>query len=107
MRKDEKLENIAMMIIANAGAARAAAFDALEAAKQGNFDRSSELLSSSDNYAHKAHVSHTELLTMFANGEVACSNPLTSHAQDHLMTADLAKELITEIVELRKEIERR
>jgi PTS system cellobiose-specific IIA component len=107
MTKDEKLENIAMAIIANGGAARAAAFDALKAAKKGDFDKSDELLASSESYAHEAHLSHSKLLTMFANGEVEYSNPLTSHAQDHLMTADLAKELITEIVELRKEIERR
>jgi PTS system cellobiose-specific IIA component len=103
----EKLENIAMAIIANAGAARAAAFNALKAAKEGDFDKSCELLESSKEYAREAHVSHSELLTMFAKGEVQHSNLLISHAQDHLMNAELARELISEIVELRKTMERR
>jgi PTS system cellobiose-specific IIA component len=98
-----------MGIIANAGAARGAAFNALAEAKKYNFAKAKELLKSSDDYAHEAHVKHSELLTMYANGEIEQSDLLIAHAQDHLMCAELAKELIFEVIELRESlaIERR
>jgi PTS system cellobiose-specific IIA component len=107
MALEEKLENMAMVIIANAGAARGAAFDALAEAKKGNFEKSKVLLEKSDEYAHEAHVKHSELLSMYASGEIDHSDLLISHAQDHLMCAELAKELIVEIIEVRKLVERR
>jgi len=104
---NENLENYAMVIIANAGAARGAAFEALKEAKKGNFDKAKALLEDSANYAHDAHAKHSELLVMYAKGEVEQSDLLISHAQDHLMCAELARELIAEIIELRKSVERR
>ncbi|NMC45759.1 MAG: PTS lactose/cellobiose transporter subunit IIA [Chloroflexi bacterium] len=101
------MEEIAMKIIANAGAARSKAFEALTEAKRGNFAKAMELLETSDKYAREAHKAHSTLLTMYANGEFDQSDVLISHAQDHLMCAELAKELISEIIELRKDTERR
>lgn len=107
MALDKKMEEIAMKIIANAGAARSGAFEALAKAKQGDFIKATELLEASDKYAREAHKAHSVLLTMYANGEFDQSDVLISHAQDHLMCAELAKELISEIIELRKDTERR
>jgi PTS system cellobiose-specific IIA component len=107
MALDKKMEDIAMKIIANAGAARSKAFEALAEAKKGDFVKAKELLKSSDYYAHEAHKTHSTLLTMYANGEFEQSDILISHAQDHLMCAELAKELIVEIIELREDAERR
>lgn len=107
MALSEKLENVAMTIIANAGAARTKAFEALAKAKEHNFEKAQELLESSDEYAHKAHTAHSELLALYAKGEVEQSDILLAHAQDHLMCAVLAKELIAEIIELRGSIEGR
>jgi PTS system cellobiose-specific IIA component len=107
MALSEKLEDIAMNIIANAGAARTAAFEALAKAKEHNYEKARELLESSDDYAHKAHAMHGELLALYAKGEVEQSDILLAHAQDHLMCAVLAKELIAEIIELRISIEGR
>lgn len=107
MALNKKMEEIAMKIIANAGAARSQAFEALAEAKKENFEKAKELLKSSDNYAREAHKSHSILLTQYANGEFEQSDILISHAQDHLMCAELAKELITEIIELREDAERR
>jgi len=104
MALNERLENIAMTIIANAGAARTAAFEALAKAKENNFGKAQELLKSSDDYAHRAHTTHSELLALYAKGEVEQSDILLAHAQDHLMCAVLAKELIVEIIELRSKI---
>lgn len=103
MTLNESLENITMGIIANAGASRADAFEALKEAKKGHFKRAYELIEESKKYASDAHAKHSELLAMYANGEVEYSDLLISHAQDHLMCAELARELITEIIELREQ----
>ncbi len=104
---DQRFVDIAMEIIANAGAARGAAFDALASAKDGNFARAKELMASSESYSRKAHTTHTELLTMYSKGELEHSDFLISHAQDHLMCAELARDLISEIIELREYVERK
>ena len=104
MIDNEKLEDQAMLIIANAGAARSAAFEALASAKKNHFDTAKDHLKSAKEYADISHDAHNELLKMDANGEVEHMSLLLSHAQDHLMTAALAMELITEIIELRCEL---
>lgn len=104
---DQRLEQIAMGIIANAGAARGAAFDALAEAKNGNFEKAKGLLKKSESFAHDAHIRHSELLTLYTNGEIEQGDILISHAQDQLMCAELARELISEIIELREMMERK
>ena len=103
MALTKNIENIVMEIIANSGAARSSAFNALAEAKKSNFAEASELLSQSDEFSHIAHVKHTELLSLYAKGELLNSDLLISHAQDHLMCAELAKELILEIIEIHHE----
>ena len=102
MALNEKTEDIAMTIISNAGAARGAAFNALASAKGGNFDEAAELLKSAGEFSRAAHKTHSELLQLYAKGEIEGSDILISHAQDHLMSAALALELIGDIVDLRK-----
>ena len=46
----EKLEEIAMMIIANSGQARSDAFAALQEAKKGNFEDAEKLLKEAEEY---------------------------------------------------------
>ena len=104
MLNNEKLEDQAMLIISNAGAARSAAFEALYCARSRDFESASDLLGKASEYAHLAHDAHNELLKMDAQGDVEQVDLLLSHAQDHLMTATLAMELIEELVGLRREI---
>lgn len=102
MQDDEKLEELAMMIIANSGAARSSAFGALEQAKKDEFDEADKLIKEAQQSLHIAHESHRELLKMDAKGEVEKMSVLLAHAQDHLMNSNLAIELITELICLYK-----
>lgn len=95
-------ETIAMRIIASAGDSKAVAFDALEAAKNNDFDKAAELLKESDKVGIDAHQAQTDLLVSEANGEKTDINVLLIHSQDHLMTGMLAGELIAEFIELYK-----
>ena len=103
MALNEQQEDIAMMIISNAGAARGAAFEALKEAKACAFHQADETMKTADDYTRVAHKAHSELLAMYAKGQLEGSDILLSHAQDHLMCAELAKELITEMIALRRE----
>jgi len=73
----EKLEEIAMMIIANSGQARSDAFAALQEAKKGNFEDAEKLLKEAEESLQTAH-----------------------EAQDHLRGSALALDLIREMIVL-------
>jgi Phosphotransferase system cellobiose-specific component IIA len=100
MLNNEKLEDLAMMIIANAGASRGAAFEAMALAKKNDFEAAQEKLKQAEEYGESAHDAHSQLLKLDAKGEVDKVDLLLSHSQDHLMNAQLARELIAEIIEL-------
>lgn len=100
MLDNERLEDQAMLIISNAGAARSAAFEALAEAKKWDFPAAQAKMEQAREYSHKAHAAHSELLRMDAKGEVEQVDLLLSHSQDHLMNAALATDLIAEIIEL-------
>ena len=109
---EEKLENqqadeqssemISFGIIANAGDARSFAFQALDAAKHGDFAQADELVKKSEESSTLAHKAHTELVFKEMNGGHTEVNVLLVHSQDHLMTSMLAQELIKELIELYK-----
>ena len=100
---NEELEEIAMTIIANSGAARSAAFEALQQVKNKDVDDAEALLESADDSLQVAHVAHRKLLQLDAKGEVTSVSILLCHAQDHLMGSALAKDLIREMVFLYQE----
>ena len=93
-------ELIALNLISNSGTARTKAFEALYKARDGKYDEAKMLLKESDECSLLAHNSQTELLQAEANGENSNYSIIMVHAQDHLMTSILAKELIEEMVNM-------
>lgn len=102
--QEEGTEMISFGIIAAAGTARSCAFNALAAAEEGNFDEADKLMKESEEAALEAHHQQTNLLVKEANGDHTPVDVMLVHAQDHLMTSLLARELIAEIIKLRREI---
>jgi cellobiose PTS system EIIA component len=107
MALEQRFEDVVMGIIANAGAARSAAFEALTSARKNDFANARKLLIESEDYSKRAHERHTELLACYASGELQQNDLLVSHAQDHLMCSELARELISELIDLRELVERK
>lgn len=93
-----------MAIITSAGDAKSDAFEALETAKEGDFDTAKTLMEKSRVTMLEAHKAQTKLLQKEAQGEDMKISILLIHAQDHLMTAKLAQELIEQLIEQNKEI---
>lgn len=100
--QDKSMEEIAFGLIAAAGNARGLAFEALKAARAGEFDRADELLKQSQDAGIEAHHIQMGLLSKEAGGDHVPVDIMLVHAQDHLMCAMLAQELIAEIVYLHK-----
>ncbi|WP_420839206.1 PTS lactose/cellobiose transporter subunit IIA [Clostridium yunnanense] len=99
------MEEIIMGIIINAGDARAYAHEALEKANSGDFQGASSSIELADEAIGRAHDSQTSLLHKEAQGEKIEITALFVHSQDHLMTAITEKNLILQIIELRRQMQ--
>ena len=98
------IEEIAMELVGNAGESRSLAFEALSAAKKGDYEEAEKKLKESKEKMLRAHHIQTELICKEADGEKMELGLIMVHAQDHLMTAILARDLITEMIEVYKKI---
>lgn len=101
---NDKMQETCMELIVNAGDARSCAFEAIESAKQQAFDQAVIQLEKAREAALEAHRSHTSLIHKEACGEQFGITITLIHAQDHLMTALLAKDLASEMVSLYQEL---
>jgi len=91
-------EQIVFTIIMHAGDARSHALEALRYAREGNGDEAEKSMEKAKSELVEAHHIQTELLQAEAGGQKQDVNLLLIHAQDHLMTAILAKDLIEEMI---------
>ncbi|GAB6138798.1 PTS lactose/cellobiose transporter subunit IIA [Halanaerobaculum tunisiense] len=97
-------EKTIFTIITEAGNAKGLAFEAFSLAKEGEFEAAEEKLKESNKCFNKAHDIQTELISKEAQGEGEEVNILMVHAQDHLATATLTKDLVNEMIGMQKEI---
>lgn len=101
----EELEEVVMGLIINSGQARNLAYAALKQAKQGDFAAAKTMMEQSRMALNEAHLVQTKLIEGDqGEGKMKVSLVLV-HAQDHLMTSMLARELVTELIELHEKLE--
>ncbi|URQ61943.1 PTS N,N'-diacetylchitobiose transporter subunit IIA [Pantoea alhagi] len=103
-QQTEELEEVVMGLIINAGQARSQAYAALKQAKAGNFAQAQELMTSSRLALNEAHRIQTRLIEEDQGTGKTHLSLILVHAQDHLMTSMLARELVTELIELHEKI---
>ena len=100
----EELEEVVMGLIINSGQARNLAYGALKMAKQGDFESAKAMMDQSRLALNEAHLVQTKLIEGDpGEGKMKVSLVLV-HAQDHLMTSMLARELVTELIELHEKL---
>jgi len=104
MISGDELEATVMELIINAGESKSCAMEALNAAKAGKWDQVDDLLAQSLAASKKAHKVQTALIGM-DEGEGKVVNLIMVHAQDHIMTAMLAKEMIEELINIHRLIQ--
>lgn len=98
----ENYEEMIMGLITHAGACKSLAFAALQAAKRQEHNEAQDLLNEADKEAKKAHQIQTMLIGMDEGEGKIPVHLIMVHAQDHLMTAMLARELIAELILLHR-----
>ena len=98
------IEQIVMDIIIYSGDAKGYLYEALGNAKQGKYDRIEALIEKANEAIGKAHDIQTEMLQQEASGKPLKVSVLFVHSQDHLMTTISERNLILEMIELRKVI---
>ena len=101
---NSEMEFLIMNLIVDAGSAKSYAMDAIRLAKEGDFSGAKEALEMANSELSRVHNTQTDLIQRAAKGEVIEINLFMVHAQDHIMTAMLAKDLAAEIVELHEKI---
>ncbi|MCQ1060407.1 PTS N,N'-diacetylchitobiose transporter subunit IIA [Photobacterium sp. DNB23_23_1] len=99
------LEEQVMGIIINAGQSRSLCYEALRHAKQGNFTEAEGLMKEAQEFANQAHLVQTQLIEADEGEGKTKMTLIMVHAQDHLMTSMLAKELVAELIELHRKVQ--
>ena len=95
-----ELEEQVMGIIINAGQSRSLCYEALQSAKEGNLADADEKMQQAQHFAREAHLVQTQLIEADEGEGKTKMTLVMVHAQDHLMTSILAKELVTELIEI-------
>lgn len=98
----EETTMLGFEIVAYAGDARSKLLEALNAAKNGEFDKAEQLVEEADKCIVDAHNAQTSLLAKEASGEDIAYSVTMMHGQDHLMTTLLLKDMMKHMIELYK-----
>ena len=102
---ENDLEEVVMGLIINSGQARSLAYTALKKAKEGDLAAAHQLMAQSREALNAAHLVQTQLIEDDqGEGKIPVTLVLV-HAQDHLMTSMLARELISELIELHEKLQ--
>ena len=89
-----------MGIIAGAGDAKSYAMEAMQFAREGKFEEASQCIKNAKDALRPTHEIQTQLIRSEMGGDRAEISLLMVHAQDHLMSAVLVRELAEEIINL-------
>ncbi len=96
----EELELTMIEIVALSGDARTKLLNAVKQAKEGEFSGARALVDEAQGLLNDAHNAQTDLLTAEARGEVTAPTVLLVHAQDHLMTTMLLRDVIDALIDV-------
>ena len=97
---DEKIVEVAMSIILNAGDARSEIQAALKKIKEQDFKEAEKAMKKADENLVIAHQAQTEVIQSACGGEEIEYNLLFSHAMDTLMTVQSEYEITRELVSI-------
>lgn len=91
-------------LIAFSGSARSEVFEAFHLCSEGKYTEADVAMESARENLLSAHRLQTRLIQREAAGDNMVVKLLMVHAQDHLMTGILAKDIMENMMDLRKEV---
>lgn len=98
------MDVIGFSIISNVGMAKSLVMEALYAAKDGDYALAEKKLEESKQYFIEGHKVHSSLIQKEASGEKLQVSLILMHAEDQLMSAETISELVKEMIEMYKKI---
>jgi PTS system cellobiose-specific IIA component len=102
--EEPKNLEVVMGLIMHSGNAKSFGMEAVQAAKEGDFEKADQLLEEANEELVKAHHAQTGLLSQEASGEKFEVTLLMVHAQDHLMNAITFLDLVKELIDVHKKV---
>ncbi|MCH3967759.1 MAG: PTS lactose/cellobiose transporter subunit IIA [Atopobiaceae bacterium] len=96
----EEIQQVSFEIVAYSGDARTKLLQAVKKAKTHEFDESAKLIDAAQECINEAHKSQTTLLQQEAAGENNEIGFITVHAQDHLMTTMMLRDIVDTLVDV-------
>lgn len=99
------MESTVMELIIHAGEAKSFAMQALRAAKAGHWQEVDSLLAQASASSKQAHDIQTTLIGLDEGVGKIPVNLIMVHAQDHIMTSMLAREMIEELIEIHRQLQ--
>ncbi|CQR24161.1 cellobiose-specific PTS IIA CelA [Streptococcus varani] len=93
-----------MELIMHSGNGKSDAFEAIQFAKNGDFEQADAMLASAKKSLIEAHHVQTNMLTEEARGSKTEMTLLGVHSQDHLMTAMTFMDLAVEMIDMYKKM---
>jgi PTS system cellobiose-specific IIA component/PTS system lactose-specific IIA component len=100
-----ELQNDLIEIISLSGNVKKKFLKAVKYAKNDEAEKAEEIYQEADDQLINAHLKQTELIKKEANGEKVESSLMLTHAQDHLMTAILLRDMAKEFMDLYARLE--
>ena len=97
---------VAMGLIAGAGDSRSYCMEAIDSAREGNFEEARELVGKAVNAMVETHEVQTDLIREEMEGRGEAVSLLMVHAQDHLNLAIVMRDLAEEFILLYERISR-
>lgn len=101
----EKIQAVAFEIIGHAGEARSLAMEAIQCAKDGKTSLARDNIERSSLAFTRAHQAQSSLLQEEARGEMMDPTLIMIHAQDHLMTSQVMKDMAEVVIDLYQRLE--
>lgn len=98
----QEIGMIGFEIVAYAGDARSSLLEAIKCARRGEFEKIDGLVRDAQENLNIAHAKQTEMLALEAQGKDLEIGFIMIHAQDHLMTTMLLKDIVYDICEIYK-----
>ena len=100
----EGIELISFQIISNVGTAKSMYIQAIQKAKNNDFEEAERLMQEGTEVFGEGHKAHGSLIRQEASGNLVDFSLLLMHAEDQLMTAETFKIVAQEFIDLYRQI---
>lgn len=99
---DENMEMTCLQIITNTGSAKSSYIEAIQKAKEGQFEEAESKIEEGDSSYMQAHEVHGSLIQQEAAGSGVPFSLILMHAEDQMASTEMAKVMAQEIIALYK-----